>query len=246
MSWHKFISCHIVFNKHWLITAWYFWTTWMLFFHHSGKDRNISAAVWWTAMKFMSSYRDYHLLASPLPFPSSVSGTTCLVALLSDKELTVANVGDSRGVLCDKDGNAIPLSHDHKPYQLKERKRIKKAGEKMGCDPDPYSLYSEQQKRLQLKLEGASKLTLLLWKHEMSLLMIKAKSHCTVLPPHTSQSQADIKTYWLITLSASKAACYQNQPDGVQCLRCNRRRNSPSNPICILSAWGEFDGKFPD
>uniref|UniRef100_A0A3Q1ISI5 PPM-type phosphatase domain-containing protein n=1 Tax=Anabas testudineus TaxID=64144 RepID=A0A3Q1ISI5_ANATE len=58
----------------------------------------------------------------------SVSGTTCLVALLSDKELTVANVGDSRGVLCDKDGNAIPLSHDHKPYQLKERKRIKKAG----------------------------------------------------------------------------------------------------------------------
>uniref|UniRef100_A0A665U9W6 Protein phosphatase 1L n=1 Tax=Echeneis naucrates TaxID=173247 RepID=A0A665U9W6_ECHNA len=56
------------------------------------------------------------------------AGTTCLVALLSDKELTVANVGDSRGVLCDKDGNAIPLSRDHKPYQLKERKRIKKAG----------------------------------------------------------------------------------------------------------------------
>lgn len=56
------------------------------------------------------------------------AGTTCLVALLSDKELIVANVGDSRGVLCDKDGNAIPLSHDHKPYQLKERKRIKKAG----------------------------------------------------------------------------------------------------------------------
>lgn len=60
--------------------------------------------------------------------PSSV-GTTCLVALLSDRELTVANVGDSRGVLCDKDGNAVALSHDHKPYQLKERKRIKRAGE---------------------------------------------------------------------------------------------------------------------
>ncbi|XP_016108874.1 protein phosphatase 1L-like [Sinocyclocheilus grahami] len=56
------------------------------------------------------------------------AGTTCLVALLSEKELTVANVGDSRAVLCDKDGNAVPLSHDHKPYQLKERKRIKKAG----------------------------------------------------------------------------------------------------------------------
>ncbi|KAM9349573.1 protein phosphatase 1L isoform 2-T2 [Symphorus nematophorus] len=56
------------------------------------------------------------------------AGTTCLVALLSDRELTVANVGDSRGVLCDKDGNAVALSHDHKPYQLKERKRIKRAG----------------------------------------------------------------------------------------------------------------------
>lgn len=63
-----------------------------------------------------------------LPLFPPFSGTTCLIALLSDKELTVANVGDSRGVLCDKDGNAIPLSHDHKPYQLKERKRIKRAG----------------------------------------------------------------------------------------------------------------------
>ncbi|XP_032754152.1 protein phosphatase 1L [Rattus rattus] len=64
-------------------------------------------------------------------YPASsfcLAGTTCLIALLSDKDLTVANVGDSRGVLCDKDGNAIPLSHDHKPYQLKERKRIKRAG----------------------------------------------------------------------------------------------------------------------
>ncbi|XP_025913564.1 protein phosphatase 1L isoform X1 [Apteryx rowi] len=72
---------------------------------------------------------------SPLPcggcaacLHRGLGGTTCLIALLSDKELTVANVGDSRGVLCDKDGNAIPLSHDHKPYQLKERKRIKRAG----------------------------------------------------------------------------------------------------------------------
>ncbi|XP_057206371.1 protein phosphatase, Mg2+/Mn2+ dependent, 1Lb [Triplophysa rosa] len=56
------------------------------------------------------------------------AGTTCLMALLSEKQLTVANVGDSRAVLCDKDGSVISLSHDHKPYQLKERKRIKKAG----------------------------------------------------------------------------------------------------------------------
>lgn len=48
----------------------------------------------------------------------------------------MANVGDSRGVLCDKDGNAIPLSHDHKPYQLKERKRIKRAGELVNTSKD--------------------------------------------------------------------------------------------------------------
>lgn len=69
------------------------------------------------------------LLTSYIASLFCFSGTTCLIALLSDKDLTVANVGDSRGVLCDKDGNAIPLSHDHKPYQLKERKRIKRAGE---------------------------------------------------------------------------------------------------------------------
>lgn len=81
--------------------------------------------------------------------PPSVSGTTCLVALLSDKELTVANVGDSRGVLCDKDGNAIPLSHDHKPYQLKERKRIKKAGEKTAAVQTSrlFSTDSDQQNK---------------------------------------------------------------------------------------------------
>lgn len=32
--------------------------------------------------------------------------------------LIVANVGDSRGVMCDSRGNAIPLSFDHKPQQV--------------------------------------------------------------------------------------------------------------------------------
>lgn len=79
---------------------------------------------WVTLKVFFASlcYPQHSSLSLPL------AGTTCLVALLSDRELTVANVGDSRGVLCDKDGNAVALSHDHKPYQLKERKRIKRAG----------------------------------------------------------------------------------------------------------------------
>ena len=46
------------------------------------------------------------------------TGTTALVALLRKDQLTVANVGDSRGVICDKNGKAIPLSFDHKPQQV--------------------------------------------------------------------------------------------------------------------------------
>ena len=46
------------------------------------------------------------------------TGTTALVALLRKDQLTVANVGDSRGVICDKSGKAIPLSFDHKPQQV--------------------------------------------------------------------------------------------------------------------------------
>ncbi|EKX31539.1 hypothetical protein GUITHDRAFT_83052 [Guillardia theta CCMP2712] len=39
----------------------------------------------------------------------------------------VANVGDSRGVLC-QDGRAVPMSDDHKPNRPDERRRIELAG----------------------------------------------------------------------------------------------------------------------
>ncbi|XP_076271002.1 protein phosphatase 1L isoform X2 [Rhynchophorus ferrugineus] len=57
-----------------------------------------------------------------------VAGTTALIAILEGTKLIVANVGDSRGVMCDSRGNAIPLSFDHKPQQVREKKRIKEAG----------------------------------------------------------------------------------------------------------------------
>ncbi|KAF2903690.1 hypothetical protein ILUMI_02485 [Ignelater luminosus] len=57
-----------------------------------------------------------------------VAGTTALIAMIEGSKLYVANVGDSRGVMCDSRGNAIPLSFDHKPQQMRERKRIKEAG----------------------------------------------------------------------------------------------------------------------
>ena len=55
------------------------------------------------------------LLLNKYLFPS---GSTALVAMVTDKNLLVANVGDSRGVMCDKDGNTVPLSEDHKPNQV--------------------------------------------------------------------------------------------------------------------------------
>ena len=51
-----------------------------------------------------------------------------LLSILDNGKLWVANVGDSRGVLCNDKGVAIPLSFDHKPSQLKEKKRIQEAG----------------------------------------------------------------------------------------------------------------------
>lgn len=57
-----------------------------------------------------------------------IAGTTALIAILEGSKLVVANVGDSRGVMCDSKGNAIPLSFDHKPQQKRESKRIEEAG----------------------------------------------------------------------------------------------------------------------
>lgn len=50
------------------------------------------------------------------------------IRLHNSNKLLVANVGDSRGVLCNSRGMAIPLSFDHKPQNPKEFKRIVAAG----------------------------------------------------------------------------------------------------------------------
>ncbi|KAJ8491885.1 hypothetical protein OPV22_013606 [Ensete ventricosum] len=54
-------------------------------------------------------------------------GSTASTAILVGKHLYVANVGDSRAVI-SKAGKAIPLSDDHKPNRIDERKRIENAG----------------------------------------------------------------------------------------------------------------------
>ena len=61
------------------------------------------------------------------------SGTTAIVALLRGNQLTVANVGDSRCVLC-RNGIALEMSMDHKPEDEQELNRIHKAGGKVTCE----------------------------------------------------------------------------------------------------------------
>eukprot|EP01124_Arcella_intermedia_P018615 TRINITY_DN2564_c0_g1_i2.p1 TRINITY_DN2564_c0_g1~~TRINITY_DN2564_c0_g1_i2.p1 ORF type:complete len:447 (+),score=86.83 TRINITY_DN2564_c0_g1_i2:120-1460(+) len=54
-------------------------------------------------------------------------GSTGICAVLSHGELVVANVGDSRAILCE-DGKTLPLSTDHKPTSPKEAERIERNG----------------------------------------------------------------------------------------------------------------------
>ncbi len=55
------------------------------------------------------------------------AGSTASTAVLVGDRLLVANVGDSRAVIC-RGGEAVALSTDHKPNRTDERQRIEDAG----------------------------------------------------------------------------------------------------------------------
>lgn len=61
------------------------------------------------------------------------SGSTACLALIYKDRYVVANIGDSRAVLC-RDGKAVDLSTDHKPEDEEEKKRIETAGGQVGED----------------------------------------------------------------------------------------------------------------
>eukprot|EP00915_Cephaloidophora_sp_WS-2016_P007969 GHVH01011012.1.p1 GENE.GHVH01011012.1~~GHVH01011012.1.p1 ORF type:complete len:482 (+),score=73.57 GHVH01011012.1:170-1615(+) len=65
-----------------------------------------------------------------MPYDPQSCGCTAVVATIittPDPVLVVANAGDSRCVL-SRDGEAIPMTIDHKPLQEREMNRIKNAG----------------------------------------------------------------------------------------------------------------------
>jgi len=66
------------------------------------------------------------------PRAANYCGSTACVSIINKEDkkkyLWMINVGDSRGVLCNKDGLAVQLSKDHKPNTPEERARIEQLG----------------------------------------------------------------------------------------------------------------------
>ncbi|KAJ8536722.1 hypothetical protein K7X08_035123 [Anisodus acutangulus] len=86
-------------------------------------------------MDRMSSYTcDCGSLGYPCGCPPAytlrLTGSTAVVAILTQESIIVANCGDSRAVL-SRAGRAVPLSCDHKPDKLSERARIEAYGGKV-------------------------------------------------------------------------------------------------------------------
>lgn len=80
-----------------------------------------------------------HLMTTTINI--AFSGTTCVFAVLVEKTLYVANIGDSRCVLCKKKNNndfePVALSIDQKPELPEEKARIIKAGGRVEPLPGP-------------------------------------------------------------------------------------------------------------
>ena len=55
-------------------------------------------------------------------------GCTACLCLITGTEIYCSNSGDSRAILVTRDDRVIELSHDHKPENDGETKRIKAAG----------------------------------------------------------------------------------------------------------------------
>jgi serine/threonine protein phosphatase PrpC len=82
---------------------------------------------------FAKTQYDFLQLYSNATSTAAVSGTTATIALVYNDKLVVANVGDSRAVMCcDSTNNkVIEITTDHTPYVHAERQRIEAHGGKI-------------------------------------------------------------------------------------------------------------------
>jgi serine/threonine protein phosphatase PrpC len=88
----------------------------------------------------------YNLLQDDLkenhPRAAEYSGSTACVGIQTESNLWIINVGDSRAILCNSNGEAVQLSVDHKPNDPDEKKRIKQLGGKIEFDGYEYRIKS--------------------------------------------------------------------------------------------------------
>lgn len=73
--------------------------------------------------KMLTDFTDQ--MEAHLEAEEHTSGSTCLMVVAEKNRLTIGNVGDSRGVMCDSEFKAIDLSVDHKAGENEnEEKRM--------------------------------------------------------------------------------------------------------------------------
>jgi serine/threonine protein phosphatase PrpC len=76
-------------------------------------------------------YESFKTIINDIPYKTSMTtGSTALVILKHSGKVWVANAGDTRAIMNDGLG-VIQLSHDHKPNETKEHKRITSLGGKV-------------------------------------------------------------------------------------------------------------------
>jgi serine/threonine protein phosphatase PrpC len=88
---------------------------------HALLDSDPSKAIY---ESFISTDRKFLRWAVKYDVPD---GSTAITALLRDKKLYIANLGDSRCVMC-KNGNAFTMTTDHTARVPEEIKRVEEAG----------------------------------------------------------------------------------------------------------------------
>lgn len=100
---------------------------------HSSQElfKFVTSTPAWAAGDYVTALSEGYLMldAATMAVPElrNEGGCTAVTVLLRAGKIYCANAGDSRAVLY-RDGNAIPLSRDHKPSDPQEEERIVKAG----------------------------------------------------------------------------------------------------------------------